>query len=72
MERQIGETFQYTDTTLQVVEQHHYRPCENCAFDLQCNIERDIDLLGSCDKEIRADHKHVIFKEIEEKINNEK
>lgn len=66
MERPIGEIFKYSDIYLQVVEQLHYNPCENCAFFLQCNMERDNHILGDCSKETRSDHRHIIFKEIEE------
>lgn len=63
MERQIGEHFDFSGVTLEVVESGK---CNGCYFFMDgdytnCNCHKD-ETVGDCGSYLRSDHTSVIFK----------
>lgn len=64
MERQIGETFGFSEVTLEVVENSS---CVGCYFfksDIYCDGYKN-ETVGDCGADGRSDGKSVIFKKVE-------
>ena len=62
MERKIGETFYYEGKKYVTREKYG---CEGCAFvEEYCSTNMHDDFIGECDPDLRADHKSVIFVEV--------
>lgn len=77
MEREIGQVFEYRNTTLKVVEdvldESGLRGCEQCYFlkGDQCARREIIMPLGYCVKSLREDKKGVHFEEVESDSHKE-
>lgn len=62
MEIEIGEEFEYDDTTLKVEDCLY---CDGCYFDdKRCDYSTR-EITGECNNSMRKDKNSVIFKEVE-------
>ena len=70
MERKIGEIFIYNGKKLQCVEDH-LDICDRCYYFNRygCN---DKHIRGECSKNLRKDHKSIIFVELKEEVKMDK
>lgn len=70
MERKIGEIFTHRGKKLQCVEEH-LDICNRCYY-LNRSGCNDKHIRGECSKDIRKDHKSIIFVELKEDVKMDK
>ena len=70
MERKIGEIFTHKGKKLQCVEEH-LDICDRCYY-LNRSGCNDKHIRGECSKDIRKDHKSIIFVELKEDVKMDK